>query len=96
MSGYNDAPHTLTETENNRGTVIRVGQQWEDNSRTRDPIRRFTVIELKEEYGHISAICRITHGIDRTTGKHVPIDREVAIAIDRLHPVQGGYRQIVT
>lgn len=79
---------------NKRGNEIRVGQQWMDNSPTRDPIRHFTITGLEEEYGHVSAVRRITHGIDRGTGDQVPIDRVVRIGIDRLHPVRTGYRQV--
>lgn len=82
-----------THAVNKRGTDIRVGQQWMDNSPTRNPIRHFTITGLEEEYGHISAVCHITHGVDRATGEQVPIDRVVRIDIDRLHPVRTGYRQ---
>lgn len=93
MSG-SDTNATLTEAVNKHGTPIRIGQQWEDNSPTRDPIRQFTITGLGDVYGSISATCHITHGIDRNTGAQVPIDRTVTIAIDRLRPVRTGYRQI--
>lgn len=82
----------ITSAVNTRGTEIRVGQKWCDNSPTRDPIRHFTITGLEEEYGRIQAACLITHGIDRATGALVPIDREVRIDINRLHPVRTGYR----
>lgn len=90
-------PHTPishSEVTNKRGTIIRVGQQWCDNSPTRDPIRHFIIESIEETYGHHTAICRITHGIDRATGDPVPIDRVVNIDVDRLHPVRTGYRQV--
>ncbi|WP_326603347.1 hypothetical protein RBB84_19135 [Rhodococcus sp. D-6] len=87
-------PTNLTEVANKRGTFIRVGQQWCDNSPTRDPIRHFTIEAIEETYGHHQAICRITHGTDRATGGRVPIDRVVSIDVDRLHPVRTGYRQV--
>ncbi|CAG7636651.1 hypothetical protein SIM91_05125 [Rhodococcus opacus] len=79
-----------TEVVNKRGTTVRVGQQWADNS----PTRHLTIEAIEETYGHRQAICRITHGTDRTTGEQVPIDRVVRIDVDRLHPVRTGYRQV--
>ncbi|WP_420878968.1 hypothetical protein [Rhodococcus sp. (in: high G+C Gram-positive bacteria)] len=87
-------PSELTATTNKRGTEICVGQKWCDNSPTRDPIRHFTITGLEDEYGHVQAVCHITHGIGRDTGEQVPIDRVVRIDVDRLHPVRTGYRQI--
>lgn len=90
-------PNTLTrhtEVVNKRGTTIRVKQQWCDANPGRDPIRHFTILDIEEQYGVRQAICRITHGIDRTTGERVPIEREVRIDIDRLHPIRTGYQQV--
>ncbi|MCZ4587638.1 hypothetical protein O4328_28790 [Rhodococcus opacus] len=88
------SPISHTEVVNKRGTTVRVGQQWADNSPTRDPIRHLTIEAIEETYGHRQAICRITHGTDRTTGEQVPIDRVARIDVDRLHPVRTGYRQV--
>ncbi|GEM_PF-1137541 len=88
------SPISHTEVANKRGTIIHVGQQWCDNSPTRDPIRHFTIESIEETYGHHTAICRITHGIDRATGVQVLIDRVVNIDIDRLHPIRTGYRRV--
>lgn len=89
-----ETPICHTEVENKRGTAIRVGQEWCDNSPTRDPIRHLTITSIEEMYGHLQAVCRITHGIDRATGELVSIDRIVRIDVDRLHPVKAGYRQV--
>lgn len=45
------SPISHTEVANKRGTTIRVGQQWCDNSPTRDPIRHFTIESIEETYG---------------------------------------------
>ncbi|MCF8786170.1 MULTISPECIES: hypothetical protein [Rhodococcus] len=77
---------------NRRGTEIRIGQTWADNSPTRDPIRHFTITDLEATYGNVQAVCHITHGIDRITGEKVSLDRVVRIDIDRMHPTRTGYR----
>ena len=59
-----------------------------------DPIRHLTIEAIEETYGHRQAICRITHGTDRTTGEQVRFDRVVRIDVDRLRPVRTGYGQV--
>lgn len=84
----------ITTVVNKKGTEIHLGDQWRDDNPGRDPIRHFTITGFEKYREYVSAICHITHGIDRTTGARVPIDRVVKIDIHRLHKGRTGYQQV--
>lgn len=90
-----ETAEAITTVVNKKGTQITVNDEWRDDNPSRDPIRHFTITGFEKYREYVSAICHITHGIDRTTGARVPIDRVVKIDIHRLHKGRTGYRLVI-